>query len=426
LQLARSVAPSVIATLAFGVLLGWAAGSWWGGVAVAFLVLAVWQAAQLQRVLYWLRNRAYVDPPDTLGDWAELVAGIGRLHRRKRFHKARALAILRDLRRVAAALPDGVVLLNPQREIEWFNARAAVLLGLVHGRDIGLRIDNLLRQPQAQRYFAAGQFTEPLELQPNPAADTWIAVQPVGYGESRQLLLVRDVSAQRRIEAMRRDFVANASHELRSPLTVIAGYLENLETDPQLPQDLRAPVIEMRRQSDRMRALLDDLLELSRLESQEAAPVEPIVDVAALIDELVKDMRALYPQRARLSVEQVDTVRLRGDAEQIHSALRNLLDNAMKYTPPDGEVRVRWRRAGTGAAFDVQDTGPGIAPEHLPRLTERFYRVDAGRAREAGGTGLGLAIVKHILLRHDARLEVDSEEGRGSTFTCLFPAARVV
>jgi two-component system phosphate regulon sensor histidine kinase PhoR len=290
---------------------------------------------------------------------------------------------------------------------------------------VGLRIDTLLRQPDAQRYFAAADYREPLILQLSPASDTWFAIQVVSYGETRQLLLLREVSAQRRLDAMRRDFVANASHELRSPLTVIAGYLENLDTDAQLPADLAEPVREMRRQSDRMRALLDDLLELSRLEAQESAPSDAVVDVAALVKGLAQDAQALYPKGPKLEVEVDAVLNLRGDAAQLHSAFRNLVENAMKYTPLSGRVVLSWQREASGARFAVADNGPGIAAQHLPRLTERFYRVDAGRARAAGGTGLGLAIVKHILLRHAARLGIESVEGRGSTFSCHFPAARL-
>jgi two-component system phosphate regulon sensor histidine kinase PhoR len=224
---------------------------------------------------------------------------------------------------------------------------------------------------------------------------------------------------------MRKDFVANASHELRSPLTVIAGYLEQLADDPALTQEWRQPVADMRRQADRMREIVDDLLELSRLEaSGEEAPYT-VVDVSTLIGRLVQEARAAAPAAARFQLDLDGTLLLKGGESEIHSIAWNLVWNAVKFTPATGTITLRWRREGAGAALVVEDTGIGIAREHLPRLTERFYRVDRGRARKTGGSGLGLAIVKHALQRHGGRLEIASEEGRGSIFTAHFPARRV-
>jgi len=257
-------------------------------------------------------------------------------------------------------------------------------------------------------------------------AEQHLHFQVVPYGAGQLLLMVRDVTRQVRIEAMRKDFVANASHELRSPLTVISGYLETLAQDEALEPVLHGQLQEMRRQALRMTAIVHDLLELSRLEGEGGAPNEEPIDVGALMARLRSDLLARHVLQLQVQM-QVDTPdRLRGEPAQLHSAFANLLDNAAKYTPAGGNVLMRWWRDDEAGYLSVTDTGIGIAPEHIPRLTERFYRLDPGRSRASGGSGLGLAIVKHVLQRHDATLQITSEEGRGSTFTCHFPAARLV
>jgi two-component system phosphate regulon sensor histidine kinase PhoR len=251
-------------------------------------------------------------------------------------------------------------------------------------------------------------------------------MQVAPYGDGQLLLLVSDVSRQMRLEAVRRDFVANASHELRSPLTVISGYLETLAQDSAVDADLQGPIAEMRRQAERMTAIIRDLLELSRLEETgEIVGGEPI-DIAALMALLRKDVlaRVQHPREVRVRID--SAAQLSGDEPEIHSAFSNLVDNAAKYTPAEGSLEMRWWVDEDGGHFSVSDTGIGIPPEHIPRLTERFYRVDPGRSRSTGGSGLGLAIVKHVLQRHGATLEVQSTLGTGSTFTCHFPAERVL
>jgi two-component system phosphate regulon sensor histidine kinase PhoR len=263
-------------------------------------------------------------------------------------------------------------------------------------------------------------------IRPATGEDTYLSLQVAPYGDGQLLMLVSDVSRQMRLEAVRRDFVANASHELRSPLTVISGYLETLGQDPALDPDLLGPVAEMRRQAERMTHIIRDLLELSRLEESDEIVGGAPVDVAALLSLLRKDVlaRPVHPQEVRVRVE--SAARLMGDEPEIHSAFSNLVDNAAKYTPPEGSVEMRWWTDEDGAHLAVTDTGFGIPPEHIPRLTERFYRVDAGRSRATGGSGLGLAIVKHVLQRHGASLEVQSTLGEGSSFICHFPPERVV
>jgi two-component system phosphate regulon sensor histidine kinase PhoR len=255
--------------------------------------------------------------------------------------------------------------------------------------------------------------------------EKWLLMRVLPFGEGRQLLLARDVTATQQLTTIRRDFVANASHELRTPLTVIAGYLEGLESDPELPAALQGPLTEMRRQSDRMRALLDDLLSLSKLDARENSVVGEAVDVPALLRQLHADalQRAPRPSQIELSIDSDQG--LTGELALLQSAFWNLLENAVKYTPDSGRVLLRWWVDATGAHFSVTDNGPGIAPEHLPRLTERFYRVDPGRHAATGGTGLGLAIVKNALQKHDAELDIQSTPGTGSVFTCHFPTSRL-
>jgi two-component system phosphate regulon sensor histidine kinase PhoR len=409
-----------------GALVGWALGHVLIGVGAGFALFLAWQLFNLHWLASWLRDRAGLDPPDTTGVWEDVVSRVVRLHRRKRFHKQRLLDVFRELRRSTAAMPDGVVVLNALWEIVWFNRTAGRLLELRRRLDQGIRITNLLRDPAFNRYLLAGEFTEPLVLARGPEPQAHLAFQVVPYGMNQRLMLVRDVSRQVALESMRQDFVANASHELRSPLTVVTGYLETLLQDADLDPLARAPLEEMQRQTQRMNAIVGDLLDLSRLDAATQEVDGERIDVAALCAVLRKDLLA-RPAHPAVSIDLQSDAQLQGDYSELLSAFSNLADNAAKYTPASGQVRIFWRRDPGGAAqFVVEDSGPGIEPEHLPRLTERFYRVDSGRARAAGGTGLGLAIVKHVLQHHGATLEIRSTPGTGSTFTCVFPARRVL
>jgi len=257
----------LLAAAALGLLLGWPLGSLWAGLSLACGAYLCWQLITLFRVEWWVRHRGFAEPPEIGGPWGEVITQIVRLHRRKRFHKQRFVQLFRQIQRSTAALPDGVVILNDQREIVWFNRMAAQLLFLRRPADLGLRIDNLVRQPDFVRYLNSGQFVNPIIVRGGKGDHLYLSLQVVPYGEGQQLLLVRDVSHQMRLEAMRKDFVANASHELRSPLTVISGYLETLSQDPMLDLDLQGPIGEMRRQSERMTTIITELLELSRLEA---------------------------------------------------------------------------------------------------------------------------------------------------------------
>jgi two-component system phosphate regulon sensor histidine kinase PhoR len=415
----------VAAAVALGAALGWFFGSVWAGIAVALAAYLAWNLWQLRELAFWLQHRSVADPPHTLGLWGDVVAQVVRLHRRKRYHKERLTRLFRELRRSTAAMPDGVVMLDPQGEIVWFNRKAGELLDLSRRADLGLRIDNLVRHPDFVRYLHGGNYSLPAIVHLEAPTERFVAFQLISYGEDQRLLMLRDVTREVRLEQMRKDFVANASHELRSPLTVVAGYLETFGSDPGLGE-LAPPIAEMRRQTDRMTRIIEDLLELSRLEASDK-PIKGLpIDVAAMAALLRKDVlaRPSHPRVVEVSIE--SPAMLVGDEAMVQSAFSNLVDNAAKYTPPDGSMLIRWWTDEQGAHFSVRDTGPGIPAEHLPRLSERFYRVDPARSRETGGSGLGLAIVKHALMRHGGHLGIESVEGRGSTFTCHFPAERVL
>jgi two-component system phosphate regulon sensor histidine kinase PhoR len=411
--------------LTVGLVFGLIFHSPWAGLTVV-LGWTLWtQYLNLLRMLRWLRADEIALTPDLNGPWGDLVAMVARLYRRKQFHKQRLLRLLRELRRSTAAMPDGVVVLNPQAEILWFNRTAARLLGFRGKTDFGLRIENLVRQPEFVRYLREAEYDSPVIVRSSIGGDQFLSLQIVPYGAGQLLTLVRDVTREARLESMRKDFVANASHELRSPLTVISGYLETLTQDAEIDPMLAGPLQEMRRQAQRMTGIVEDLLELSRLESSDRDAAKVPIDVGALMAQLRQDVLARAPHPATVQVRSDSNARLLGEEIQIHSAFSNLVDNAAKYTPAEGSIQIRWWTDDKGGHLSVTDTGIGIAAAHIPRLTERFYRVDLGRGRGTGGSGLGLAIVKHVLQRHGGQLSIESEEGRGSKFSCHFPRDRI-
>jgi two-component system phosphate regulon sensor histidine kinase PhoR len=419
---------SQIATLAAllvtALLLGWWFGrsGWWvAGAALLYLAVTL-------RNLYWL-DRALdgqrrVPQFLTRGLWAEIYARVDRLRTKARNRKRKYHRLLREVRESTGALSDGGVILNADNEILWFNPAAGRLLGLEQPTDLGRRIDNLLRHPDFVAYLKSPS-GEGVTIASPRHEGGWLKVQIIPYGTDQRLAIVRDVTNEMKLERMRRDFVANASHELRSPLTVISGYLEALSDGDDVPEAWRTPVAEMRRQAERMTRILRDLIELARLESADAAAGRDVVDVARLLEGIVREFQGRPGPRIELDLA-IDAALL-GKESELYSIFYNLVHNAVRFTPPSGNVKIVWRAADDGAAaLDVADTGIGIPEEQIPRVTERFYRVDPGRSRASGGTGLGLAIVKHALERHEGELLIRSREGEGSTFTCLFPKDRVV
>ena len=384
------------------------------------LAYHLWHLAKLAR---WLADPVPGRVPEGRGSWDDILTA---LHRRERDAARREQLLAESLirfRRAAQALPDGVVILDADNRIEWCNDTAAAQLGLDPRGDPGQAIGNLIRTPAFLEYLAGGAWAAPVKV---PIGTSGVlALQLIPYGEAQKLLLARDVTQEERIETMRRDFVANVSHELRTPLTVLVGFLETvreLKLDPQRTRDYLGM---MQEQSARMHRIIEDLLTLSMLESAPPLTGER-VRIRPLLERVRFDAEALSGGRHALSLEGSPALDILGSEAELSSAFGNLVTNAVRYTPAGGEVRIRWRDGAEGASFTVEDTGIGIAPEHLPRLTERFYRIDRSRSRETGGTGLGLAIVKHAVARHQATLDVESAPGAGSRFTIRFPPARTL
>jgi len=411
--------------LGAGALLGWLYDLPLVGLLVAALAALAWHLVNLYRLDNWLRSGHLEVVPDGGGIWPPVFAKIEYIREKSRRRRRRWRDLVRELRASAGAFPDGGVLLNEKREILTFNVAAERLLGLRRARDRGQRIENLLRHPDFLAYLNGGEYANGLEMPAPTGADEWLFCLLIPYGPRQNLLLARDITANVRLERTRRDFVANASHELRTPLTVIRGYLDAMADDAEVPVAWRQPVADMRTQSERMRQLLDDLLQLSRLESAAPSSHEHAVDIGGILQAARQEALALGGESRTVEVRISSRARLLGEATEIQSVVSNLVSNAVRYTPAGGSITVTWSVDERGGRLAVTDTGIGIAEEDIPRITERFYRTDSGRARQKGGTGLGLAIVKHALRRHDAELEIRSKPGQGSTFTCHFPPHRL-
>ena len=408
--------------LAAALVFGWwfgGAGWWLSGVLLLYVAFTLRHLYWLDRVLDGQRRLPMFE---TRGLWAEIFARVDKLRVKARNRKKKYHRLLREVRESTGAIADGGIILNADNEILWFNPAAARLLGLNAATDIGHRLDNLLRNPDFVAYLRAPT-AEGIAVASPRRESSWLNVQIIPYGTAQRLAIIRDITHERSVERTRRDFVANASHELRSPLTVISGYLETLAEDGDSPEAWRVPISEMRRQAERMTRILRDLIELTRLESAETSAPRDFVDVGALLRPIVQEFRDRAGPTVTLDL-QTDAALL-GKESELHSIFYNLVSNAVRFTPATGNVRVVWRADNDGAALDVIDTGIGIPEEQIPRVTERFYRVDPGRSRASGGTGLGLAIVKHALQRHDGELTIASREGEGSTFSCRFPRERV-
>jgi two-component system phosphate regulon sensor histidine kinase PhoR len=391
---------------------------------LAWLLWRDWR--QFRKLKRWAAQPRLMDLPEAAGAWGELFNSLHR-HRRATLHRRRQLAqlIVRS-RRGAQALPYGVTVLDPGYRLDWCNAAARDHFALDPASDRGQPIGNFVRAPEFFEYLGAGDFSQPLSLELPGARRRMLSLQLVPFGQEEHLLLSQDVTGAARLEEMRRDFVANVSHELRTPLTVLAGFLETIQ-DLKLDADrVRDYVGLMAPQAERMKRLIEDLLTLSALEHAPTPPALQRVAVRPLIERARAEAEALSKGRHRISVAVDGTHDLSGAESEIASVFVNLVSNAVRYTPPGGEIRLRWRSDEGGGEFSVEDTGIGIEQDHIPRLTERFYRVDRSRSRETGGTGLGLSIVKHALARHNAALAVESAPGRGSRFSARFPATRLL
>ncbi|MBN8212162.1 MAG: phosphate regulon sensor histidine kinase PhoR [Xanthomonadales bacterium] len=405
--------------------IGFAIGKPWPVITVAALGVVGWHYWKLRQVLLRLTARQRFTPSAGDSVWNELDRLMFRGQSEMRGRKRRLIDMLRAYRAAAAALPDAIVVVerNSQR-IQWFNEAATRLLGLRYPHDLGAALSDRLQPLPVAHWLASGRHAEPLLDTPSPARpDLRLSLRLIPYSDELWLLVARDVSKLMHLEQMRRDFVANVSHELRTPLTVVHGYLDML--DPAEKPDWAPMLTEMQRQSQRMTQLVEDLLMLSRLEAQEALP-EEVVSMVPMLTTLKREAEALSQRRHTITIEDTAGVDLWGSTKELHSAFSNLVSNAIRYTPAGGHIKIRFssERDG-GTRLSVEDTGYGIPAAHLPRITERFYRVSTSRSRESGGTGLGLSIVKHVLNLHQARLEIESEVGRGSHFACCFGRERV-
>ena len=415
------------------------------GVAAGLMTSAVvWLAIDsfyVSRILRWLRGEQSNDVPSATaqpaphmpGVWGETVDRVRRLLKDRDHQYQESQARLNEFLAAIQASPSGVVLLDAQGRIEWCNQMATQHFGFDVQRDMLQHIANLVRQPVFNAYMSANEFSHDVVIpgsSSTPARPVKLSVHVHAYGKNRKLLLSRDITAVELAETMRRDFVANVSHEIRTPLTVLSGFIETLQTLPLKEPDRTRYLALMAQQSARMQTLVNDLLTLSRLEGSPLPGGNEWMTTRALLAQCEQDARglsaALVPRGHRIEFENGPACELAGVQSEVYSAMSNLVTNAIRYTPDTGLMRVSWKLLQDGRGeFTVKDSGPGIAPEHLPRLTERFYRVDRSRSRETGGTGLGLAIVKHVAQRHGAELHIKSQLGQGSCFSITFPAVRV-
>ena len=405
------------------------AGATWALLTFSLLLLGymLFNLRQLQELNRWLATPQLRNVPEGEGLWEETFVLLYQLARRQSASQHQLSKALERFQRAGEAMPDGVVMLDARDQLEWFNPIAALQFGLNLETDLGHPITYLLRQSQFNEYISTHNYSEPLILKSVRNPEITLSVQLVPFGDDLKLLLSRDITHFEQVETMRRDFIANVSHELRTPLTVIGGFLESLQDYTDLSAENRSHFFNlMRDQTLRMQRLVEDLLTLSRLESAANPLQEERIDAPALLRQLHQDALGLSQSRHPIRLELESSAGLNGAESELRSALGNLISNAVRYTPQGGEIVVRWEDRGDEVRFSVKDSGIGIEPQHIPRLTERFYRVDRSRSRETGGTGLGLSIVKHVLTRHQARLEIESEVGRGSTFSVIFPATRAL
>jgi two-component system phosphate regulon sensor histidine kinase PhoR len=419
-----------------------AIGFWYaqvlGALAGALFITLVTNLKDLwrgQKISKWLRHNSVQEPPVLGGLWGDLIDRLRRILNDQKKQTEAHQKRLQDFLSAIQASPNGVVLLDPEGRIEWCNQTAAQHLGFDTKRDLMQHVVHLVRDPVFNKYFSQESHDGEVIIEGRSSSLAYsvkLSVQLHAYGENRQLLLTRDVTALAQADAMRRDFVANVSHEIRTPLTVLSGFIETLQTLDLAPEERIKFLDLMATQAGRMQGLVNDLLTLSQLEG---SPLPQMTEQFTLGDLMVPaqaEAKGLSAANAlngnstqSLHFEVPSEWRLVGSRHEIYSAVTNLVNNAVRYTPNDGSVTCVWARLPDHRLqFSVQDTGPGIAPEHLPRLTERFYRVDRSRSRESGGTGLGLAITKHVMQRHGGELRIESELGKGSKFSLIFPASR--
>ena len=416
MELVLCCIPAAILGLIFGYL------PWFLLLAVTGLL--VWHFWNLLRLSWWLWVDRSMTPPPGRGSWDPLLYGLHQMQLRNKKRRKELGNLIKRFRSGAESLPDAVVLTTEEGTIFWCNGLAQQLLGLRWPDDNGQNILNLLRYPEFTRYLSQKDFARPLTLVLNNGRHLEFRVMP--YSDEQWLLVARDVTQMHQLEGARRNFFANVSHELRTPLTVLQGYLEMMQ-DQTLEGPLREKALgTMREQTSRMEGLVKQLLTLSKIEAAPAMVLNEKIDVPLMLRVVEREAQTLSQQRQSLQFDIDPALKVFGNEEQLRSAISNLVYNAVNHTPDGTHITVSWKRAAGGACFSVADTGPGISAEHIPRLTERFYRVDKARSRQTGGSGLGLAIVKHALSHHDARLHIESQPGKGTTFSFVLPERLIV
>ncbi|QKI89701.1 phosphate regulon sensor histidine kinase PhoR [Thiomicrorhabdus xiamenensis] len=406
--------------LAFG--FAWLTG-WWYSTSAGFVVLYIgrhlWSVRRFEK---WIQGTSIDAHPPLTGLWSEVSYQVSKKQRALEKHADLNFYKSEQFKAASMLLPSAVVSIDQNHYIEWLNEPATRMLGLLR-QDVGRRIEAIIRQPDFLEYLKSGDYRRAITLTLDQSRI--FEVKIINYFENHRLLIATDITELYQLAQIRRDFVANASHELRTPLTVLHGYLELLTDMPHEPQ-WDTPLEHMSNQTVRMRAIIEDLLTLSSIEAGSINAKQEEVDVPKILEQLKAEVEQLASAGHRLKFEITPGLMIKGMPEPLKSVFMNLLSNAIRYSPDGGEVSVRWYADEEGAHFSVSDQGLGISPEHIPRLTERFYRVDKDRSRVTGGTGLGLAIVKHVLDKHDSHLEVSSMPGVGSTFGCSFALSRVV
>ncbi len=409
--------------LGAGLLIGFGGVGWAEALLIALCPLLVRHAWNLFRLARLIRRQHRLVPPFPSGIWGDMYRAIGQYQQRGRKARKRQLRFFRRFREAANSVPDALVVLDKNRRIEWANPAAQILMDLHWPRDDRKPLAEVFEHPELSQYIVAGDYARPLEVAPahNRSIMLSIRVAPFGERKKQRLVVGRDITKVFHLNLIRRDFVANASHELRTPLTVITGFLETLADSAKTPAGHRRPLNLMQHQAERMRCIIEDLLTLSRLEMDEDEIDVNQVDVPCELEQIVADACALSSGRHQFEIDVDSDLMLLGKETELRSAFSNILFNAVKHTPYGSHILLSWSQTPEGPIFRVTDDGPGISAQHIPRLTERFYRVDKARSRESGGTGLGLAIVKHVLSRHDARLVVASEPDQGTSFSCHFP-----
>lgn len=385
---------------------------------------------QLYRLYKWLSlepDTRPSEPPESRGIWGEIYDGIYRMQKQERQSKAYLQNIINKAQESSAALEMAVVMINNAGTLDWWNLAAEKLLGFRFPQDRNQSVTNLIRAPKFFEYYTSQNYSETLKMAAPGDSRRVLEFQIALFGEQERLMIVRDITQLQRLANMRKDFVANVSHELGTPITVIKGYLEAiLDNKDSFDERWHKPIEQMRQQSIRMENMVRDLLLLSSLETKTMPKNREAVDVASLIHEIESDTRQMFADKShRFITHCEDNAVIMGKRNELYSAISNLVVNAAKYTPPNGTIEVLTSRDGKNFYIEVKDNGIGVEAHHLPRLTERFYRVDGSRASDSGGTGLGLAIVKHILLRHDGELVIKSEYGKGSRFICAFSLQRI-